>query len=174
MARKSSTAADGASKSTAVQQDNPTAGLPGSAPAPTTPLESSPVLAPPTLDGAAPMPVSSSEQPSVSGAALHTVSLSEGPLRVPEGPGVIGGADDTAPGAALQQVASADRQEPEEIEALFIRAVPEQGWRRCGQRFTREGHGIALSLLSEADIDALCNDPNLVVEHCTVPAEEQH
>ncbi|HEM7588900.1 TPA: hypothetical protein U2J57_005420, partial [Serratia marcescens] len=40
-------------------------------------------------------------------------------------------------------------------------------FRRCGHRFTREGHGIALSLLSDAQVDALLNDPNLVVEHCS-------
>ncbi|WP_374439129.1 hypothetical protein [Pseudomonas panipatensis] len=60
----------------------------------------------------------------------------------------------------------------DEVEALFIRAVPAQGFRRCGHRFTREGHGIALSLLSDEEIDALCSDPNLVVEHCSFPLKD--
>ncbi|WP_435609911.1 hypothetical protein [Pseudomonas knackmussii] len=55
----------------------------------------------------------------------------------------------------------------DEVEALFIRAVPARGFRRCGHRFTREGHGIALSALTDDEIDALCSDPNLVVEHCS-------
>ena len=202
MPRKSSTAGKGASKApaaTAVQQATLPAGEPGAAAAAAASLESgtsltppvapeslnapalgdgpagdAPLLVPPALSGAAPVPGSSPEQPAVGEVALNTAALGDGLPRETEGPGVTAGAADTAPGAASQQVAGADRHESEEIEALFIRAVPEQGWRRCGQRFTREGHGIALSLLSEADVDALCNDPNLLVEYCTISAEEQH
>ncbi|NMZ73398.1 hypothetical protein HBO32_09835 [Pseudomonas nitroreducens] len=54
----------------------------------------------------------------------------------------------------------------DEIQGLFVRSVPES-FRRCGYRFTREGFGIALSALTDDEIDALCSDPNLVVEHCT-------
>ncbi|MCY1266027.1 hypothetical protein D9M68_325520 [compost metagenome] len=59
----------------------------------------------------------------------------------------------------------------EEIEALFIRSVPDS-FRRCGHRFTREGHGIALDLLSDEQIEALVTDPNLVVEHCWFPRKD--
>ncbi|WP_334180834.1 HI1506-related protein [Pseudomonas nitroreducens] len=76
------------------------------------------------------------------------------------------------PGAAQQPVAGTGASEDEEVEALFIRAVPEQGFRRCGHRFTREGHGIAVSLLSDEQIDALYADPNLVVEHCSFPLKD--
>lgn len=51
-----------------------------------------------------------------------------------------------------------------EIEGLWIRAVPEQGFRRLGMRFTREGHGVALSALTGDQVDALISDPNLTVE----------
>ncbi|WP_236233739.1 hypothetical protein [Pseudomonas tohonis] len=199
MPRKNSTAGKGAPEAptaTAEQQATLPAGAPGAAAASLesstsltppaapellnaaalgdSPTGDAPVLVPPVLDGAAPTPGSSPELPAVGGATLNTATLGDGLPREPEGPGATAGAADTAPGAASQQVAGADRHESEEIEALFIRAVPEQGWRRCGQRFTREGHGIALSLLSEADVDALCNDPNLLVEYCTIPTEEQH
>ncbi len=77
-----------------------------------------------------------------------------------------------APGAAPQLVAGAgELGGDEEVEALFIRSVPES-FRRCGHRFTREGHGIALSLLSDDQVDALLNDPNLVVEHCLFPLKD--
>ncbi|WP_325438043.1 hypothetical protein [Pseudomonas nitroreducens] len=76
------------------------------------------------------------------------------------------------PGAALQPVAGSGASEDEEVDALFIRAVPEQGFRRCGHRFTREGHGIALSLLSDEQIEALVTDPNLVVEQCSFPLKD--
>lgn len=76
------------------------------------------------------------------------------------------------PGAAQQPVAGTGALDDEEVEALFIRAVPEQGFRRCGRRFTREGHGIALSLLSDEQIEALVSDPNLVVEHCWFPLKD--
>lgn len=52
-----------------------------------------------------------------------------------------------------------------EIEGLWIRAVPEQGFRRLGMRFTREGHGVALSALTDDQVEALISDPNLTVEH---------
>lgn len=72
-----------------------------------------------------------------------------------------------SPDAALQPMAGAKGAAGEdEVEALFVRSVPDS-FRRCGHRFTREGHGIALSLLSDAQVDALLNDPNLVVEHCS-------
>ncbi|WP_176707266.1 hypothetical protein [Pseudomonas sp. AU12215] len=80
--------------------------------------------------------------------------------------------DRPVPGAAQQPVAGTGASEDEEVEALFIRAVPEQGFRRCGHRFTREGHGIALSLLSDEQIEALVSDPNLVVEHCSFPLKD--
>ncbi|MGY8830720.1 MAG: HI1506-related protein, partial [Pseudomonadales bacterium] len=51
-----------------------------------------------------------------------------------------------------------------DIEGLWIVAIPEQGFRRCGHRFTREGFGIALSALTEAQIKQLENEPNLKVE----------
>lgn len=52
-----------------------------------------------------------------------------------------------------------------EVEGLWIRAVPEQGLRRCGMRFTREGSGVALSALTSEQVEALYSDPNLHVEH---------
>lgn len=52
-----------------------------------------------------------------------------------------------------------------EIEGLWIRAVPEQGFRRSGMRFTREGHGVALSALTDDQVAALISDSNLTVEH---------
>lgn len=51
-----------------------------------------------------------------------------------------------------------------DIEGLWIVAIPEQGFRRCGYRFTREGFGIALSALTEQQIEQLENEPNLKVE----------
>lgn len=82
------------------------------------------------------------------------------------------GGDSPVPGAAQQLVAGAGTAEEDEVDALFIRAVQEQGFRRCGHRFTREGHGIALSLLSDEQIEALVTDPNLVVEHCSFPLKD--
>ena len=55
----------------------------------------------------------------------------------------------------------------EDVEGLFIRSVSPQGFRRAGMRFTPEGHGIALSALTEAQIQALLDDPDLIVEPST-------
>ncbi|PTS86090.1 hypothetical protein DBR00_06845 [Pseudomonas sp. HMWF032] len=51
-----------------------------------------------------------------------------------------------------------------DIEGLWIVAIPEQGFRRCGYRFTREGFGIALDALTVEQIEQLENEPNLKVE----------
>lgn len=51
-----------------------------------------------------------------------------------------------------------------EIDGLWITAIPEQGFRRCGFRFSREGFAIALSALTEQQIEQLENEPNLKVE----------
>lgn len=51
-----------------------------------------------------------------------------------------------------------------DIEGLWITAVPEQGFRRCGFRFTREGFAIALDALTAEQIKQLQSEPNLKVE----------
>lgn len=51
----------------------------------------------------------------------------------------------------------------EKVPALFIKSVPES-FCRCGRRFTREGYGIALDVLTDEEIQRLKDEPNLVVE----------
>ena len=51
-----------------------------------------------------------------------------------------------------------------DIEGLWVVAIPEQGFRRCGYRFTREGFGIALDALTAEQIEQLENEPNIKVE----------
>lgn len=54
----------------------------------------------------------------------------------------------------------------DDVDGVWIRSVPES-FRRCGYRFTREGLGIALSALTDEQVQALQDEPNLVVEFCT-------
>ena len=51
-----------------------------------------------------------------------------------------------------------------EVEGLWVTATSEHGMRRCGFRFTREGLGIALSALTEEQIEQLEAEPGLTVE----------
>lgn len=51
----------------------------------------------------------------------------------------------------------------EKVPALWIRSVPES-FMRCGRRFTRDGYGVALDVLTEEEIQRLKDEPNLVVE----------
>lgn len=75
---------------------------------------------------------------------------------------------ETAPGATgSAATAAASDLHDDEIPALFIRSVSPRGFRRCGHRFTPEGHGIALSALADEEIETLASDPNLRVEVCT-------
>lgn len=62
--------------------------------------------------------------------------------------------------------------EKAEIPVLFVRAVPEQGFRRCGYAFTREGFGIALDLLTKEQIETLKQEKNLVVQEGSVSADD--
>ena len=110
---------------------------------------------------------------------------------LPYPPGVLGGADplsaalselqpdtadlagggseaqsDVAPagGNATDAVDDSALDDDGDIEGLWIVAIPEQGFRRCGYRFTREGFGIALDALTAEQIEQLENEPNLKVE----------
>jgi hypothetical protein len=71
--------------------------------------------------------------------------------------GVVIGADPLAK-------ALAELEDDGEVEGLWITAIPEEGFRRCGYRFTREGFGIALTALTYGQIEQLVNEPMLKVE----------
>lgn len=58
------------------------------------------------------------------------------------------------------------------IKAIFVRSFPET-FRRAGFVFTREGHGIALDLLSKEQLAAIEAEPMLHVEHCEIEADPQ-
>lgn len=71
----------------------------------------------------------------------------------------------SAPAAAQALVGAVDELDDDgDVEGLWVTAVPEQGFRRCGFRFTREGFGIAPSLLTPEQIEQLETEPNLKVE----------
>lgn len=57
-------------------------------------------------------------------------------------------------------------QDESGIEGLWIRSLPAT-FRRAGHQFNRRGHGIALEVLTPEQIEALENEPNLVVERVT-------
>lgn len=59
---------------------------------------------------------------------------------------------------------SLDELEGDEVEGLWVVAIPEHGFRRLGYRFTREGFGIAMDALTAEQIEILENEPNLKVE----------
>ena len=61
----------------------------------------------------------------------------------------------------------------EEMPGVFVRTKRRiKSRRRAGFRFTREGVGIALELLTEEQLKQLRDDPALEVEDCTFPLEE--
>ena len=71
----------------------------------------------------------------------------------------------TPPAAEQAPVGGGDGLDDEgDVEGLWVTAIPEQGFRRCGFRFTREGVGIGLSALTPEQIELLENEPNLKVE----------
>lgn len=62
--------------------------------------------------------------------------------------------------------AAAQSREERDIEGLWIRSLPAT-FRRAGHQFNRRGHGIALDALTPEQIEALEDEPNLVVERVT-------
>jgi len=71
---------------------------------------------------------------------------------------------------AVEKPKATKKEEPKEIPALFIRSKP-KSFCRAGHKFTEHGHGIALDVLSEEQIEAITNEPELIVEECTIPAD---
>lgn len=64
-------------------------------------------------------------------------------------------------------------KEDDGVDALWIRSVP-PSFRRAGFRFTREGLGIALDVLTADQVRALEREPNLVVKRCAIPVDGDH
>ncbi|MDW7746582.1 HI1506-related protein [Halomonas sp.] len=61
----------------------------------------------------------------------------------------------------------------EQVPAVFVRTRKRYGSRRrAGFRFTQEGLGIALSALTDEQLEQLHADPALEVEECTFPADD--
>lgn len=104
--------------------------------------------------GAAVTPAPSTGDPDTASAAPDTAAATSQPASA-------------APQASVGDAAvpGADQLDDDgEIEGLWVVAIPEQGFRRCGFRFTREGFGIALDALTAEQIEQLENEPNLKVE----------
>jgi len=57
------------------------------------------------------------------------------------------------------------------IAAIFVRSAPPT-FRRAGFEFNREGFGIALDALTEAQLRAIEGDPDLFCERVDVPADQ--
>ncbi len=58
------------------------------------------------------------------------------------------------------------------IRALWISAVPKEGFRRAGFHWPHTGMGIALDSLTESQIEALRNEPMLRIEGVEFPLDE--
>lgn len=89
--------------------------------------------------------------------------------------------DDLAKMAGVDKVTGAERDEAyaiysnagsEEVEAIFVRSRRPHNFRRAGFEFTPEGLGIAKDALTEAQLKAIVSEPLLLVEHCTLTADE--
>lgn len=55
------------------------------------------------------------------------------------------------------------------LDGIFVRSLPPT-FRRAGLTFTREGVGLPLSSLSQAQLDAIEEEPLLSVTHAQFPA----
>ncbi|WP_165674953.1 HI1506-related protein [Metapseudomonas otitidis] len=58
------------------------------------------------------------------------------------------------------------------VPGIFVRSFGES-FRRAGFVFTREGHGLLVDDLTEAQLKALVNEPMLNVQYCDFPATEE-
>lgn len=104
--------------------------------------------------GAAVTPAPSTGDPDTAPAAPDTAAATSQPASAAPQASV---GDAAAPG-------SDQLDDDGDYDGLWVVAIPEQGFRRCGFRFTREGFGIALDALTAEQIEQLENEPNLKVE----------
>jgi len=74
----------------------------------------------------------------------------------------------TQPGAD-----QAPEKAPQKVPALRVSSHLRQGHRRAGLRWPKEGRTLELSLLSNAEVEALKADPNLTVREVEIDAPEQ-
>ena len=70
------------------------------------------------------------------------------------------------PAAAKKPVAKSG--EPNMQDGIFVRSMPDT-FRRSGFTFTREGVGIALALLTQAQLKAIEDEPLLNVQYVEFP-----
>lgn len=64
-----------------------------------------------------------------------------------------------------------ERKKDDLRDGVFVKSKP-VSIRRCGFRFDRDGCGIALDLLTDEQVEQLENDPDLIVERCQFPMNE--
>ncbi|MDH5786404.1 MAG: HI1506-related protein [Chromatiales bacterium] len=64
------------------------------------------------------------------------------------------------------------KNQPKEIEGIFVTPKRKHSFRRAGFEFPAEGMGIALDALSKEQLKAIEEEPMLSVERVTFPADE--
>ncbi|MCV0189926.1 hypothetical protein KUC73_08165 [Pseudomonas aeruginosa] len=74
-------------------------------------------------------------------------------------------AANTAKPTARQARQATGDEAQQSVEGIFVRSYPPT-FRRAGFAFTSEGIGIALSALTEAQLKAIKEEPQLRVESC--------
>lgn len=77
-----------------------------------------------------------------------------------------------APAAAKASTTKAKKPATgEQLPMIFVRSRGKHFY-RAGMKFTEHGHGIALDALTEAQLEAIRNEPELIVEDGTVDPVE--
>ncbi|MDH5184886.1 MAG: HI1506-related protein [Gammaproteobacteria bacterium] len=68
-----------------------------------------------------------------------------------------------------QQGKTETKANTKEVDGVFVKCIRGKGsFRRAGFKFDETGFGIALDALSEEQLQALNDEPMLVVEECKV------
>jgi hypothetical protein len=117
-------------------------------------------------------PGAATDSPAAPGAGLEGSDSSLPGNSGQSAPGGDQGASDSAAsdqsGAPRSDDGKGKGKGKKSVPALFIRSKPQLGFRRCGFRFEREGFGIALDALTADQVQALRNEPNLIVEESEI------
>lgn len=79
-------------------------------------------------------------------------------------PGAVAAGPQQAAASAVDNTAGLQATGDEPVAALWVRSVSDQGFRRCGIRFSPEGRYIREDDLDEEQLKELVNDRSLVVE----------
>jgi len=92
--------------------------------------------------------------------------------QAPKKPQSLGGGVQQAP---AEKAPVKKTPKPKAVEGIHVKTIPGlKSFRRAGFGFNQEGISFTLDALSEEQLEALENEPHLVITHCTLELDKEY